>query len=555
MATEPESEPLAGAETSEKPVREQLRNASISKAKELNSTQEGSRVQPKPAEENGERNQEDESRGRMTDAACFDDKGQETKKDKSQSQTRSHTRKRSRDSTVEEEELNNGQRKSGERSRDEQDPESVPLSNGHSTSPVILRPSTPEQATQAREASAAEPVGSPKLKRTRLDSASETNATYAAPPATDTTASESRKPANDTAIGKLATAIPPSSGFANTSAASPFASLSGSKSPEPTTSSSAFAASGFSSLSGKASGFGVIGKSSGGFGAGGGFGSGINSPLPSAKSSSGDKSEDSKDSTSISTFGGALGQQSAFSSPKPAISMSGFGSTNSGFGSLGQSNGLGGSAFGSGASGLKGFGGGGGLTSFASAKPAAASTNSSKPLKAFGAPVDNDDEGENEDDGEDEHGAKSPLSKESDRQDERFYQQDVETGEEDELTEFSCRAKLYNFTEVTEGKKEWKERGLGVLRLNVGKIQHDAKDLRPKARLLMRADGSHRVILNTPVKKEIKFGTPKGEAPSNGYLYFMGTVDGKEGLELLQLKVGLCPIPMQPYEHDANELL
>lgn len=53
----------------------------------------------------------------------------------------------------------------------------------------------------------------------------------------------------------------------------------------------------------------------------------------------------------------------------------------------------------------------------------------------------------------------------------------------------------------------------------------------------MRAEGSHRVILNTPIKKELKFGTVSGEPPTGGYMYFMGSIDGQPKLEMLQLKV------------------
>jgi hypothetical protein len=53
----------------------------------------------------------------------------------------------------------------------------------------------------------------------------------------------------------------------------------------------------------------------------------------------------------------------------------------------------------------------------------------------------------------------------------------------------------------------------------------------------MRADGSHRVVLNTPIKKEIKFGTPSGAPPTNGFMYFLGTFDGRDNLEMLQIKV------------------
>jgi Ran-binding protein 3 len=109
----------------------------------------------------------------------------------------------------------------------------------------------------------------------------------------------------------------------------------------------------------------------------------------------------------------------------------------------------------------------------------------------------------------------------------------VETGEENEITTYTCRAKLYNFVD----KKEWKERGLGVLRLNVSGLDADDAECRPKARLVMRADGSHRVILNTPIQKSLKFGDKNGDRPTNGYLAFMGTLDGKPNLEFLQLKV------------------
>ena len=124
----------------------------------------------------------------------------------------------------------------------------------------------------------------------------------------------------------------------------------------------------------------------------------------------------------------------------------------------------------------------------------------------------------------------------------------METGEEHERTEYTCRAKLYQFvhTDPTDdkSKKEWKERGLGTLRLNV--LNHtppgdDAAAATAKGgvrvRLVMRSDGSHRVILNTPIKKELLFGTVTGAAPQNGYSYFMGSIDGKPKLELLQLKV------------------
>jgi len=140
----------------------------------------------------------------------------------------------------------------------------------------------------------------------------------------------------------------------------------------------------------------------------------------------------------------------------------------------------------------------------------------------------------------------------------------VETGEENETTEYTCRAKLYNFVASdpsnSSSKKEWKERGLGTLRLNVqlqpssstknGEDGQDEADLedggasqtKTRARLVMRADGSHRVILNTPVQKAIQFGDAQGKEPKGQYMHFMGTVDegGAGKLEVMQLKVSFC---------------
>jgi hypothetical protein len=96
---------------------------------------------------------------------------------------------------------------------------------------------------------------------------------------------------------------------------------------------------------------------------------------------------------------------------------------------------------------------------------------------------------------------------------------------------------LYNYFTLPDGKKEWRERGLGVLRLNVKPGDDGDEESKTKARFLMRADGSHRVVLNTPIKKEIKFGTPSGAPPTNGFMYFLGTFDGRDNLEMLQIKV------------------
>lgn len=533
MASEKDNGLHSDTEGGEKPVREQLKKAHINasatddQSEQYTSNEENAAGTLHP-------------RGRLHRKRSHEEVDVEVQ-DVTSEPPRHHTRKRSRDSTQEEDQLNNGQRKvSGERSRDGDD-ESVDTSmnaeepNGAAKPPRTV---TPEASGEKRSEAAVEAMASPKTKRSRLHSTTTEDSACLADPSEASVAGNSAEaettagdvvsePKPDIPADKESlTKVPPTSGFANTSAASPFGSLAGGKSPsgESQTTPSAFAASGFSALAGSStSGFGAIGKQSGGFGSGGTFASGTKSL---------DKNDKPK-SPPANSFGGALGQTSAFSST-PGTG-SGFGSGSSGFGKLGSSGGL------SGGIGGTGFGslGGGGLKSFASGKTVAPLGGLSKPAKPFGAPpADGEEDGGDADDEDDRSGAKSPLATEDEKQDERFFAQEVETGEEDEITALSTRAKLYNFAEGPDGKKEWKERGLGVLRLNVKKPTPDG-DGKPRGRMLMRADGSHRVVLNTPITKEIKFGSATGEPPQGGLFLFMGTIDGKEGLELLQLKVRL----------------
>ncbi|EME38316.1 hypothetical protein DOTSEDRAFT_75765 [Dothistroma septosporum NZE10] len=454
---------------------------------------------------------------------------------------RHHARKRSRDSTAEEDELNNGQRKSGERIRDGDETVEIEQAhvNGSAKSP---RASTPEHHDQKRTQDPAEAVASPKTKRSRRHSTTAEDKDVSVAPAADAEkiAESAKLDLQRDKMTEGTTKIPPTSGFANASVTSPFGSLAGGKSPaksqttEPQTSSSAFAASGFGALSGSTtSAFGSIGKETGGFGSGGSFATGAKSPS--------NASDNTKPlSPPSSSFGGSLAQKSPFASAGDA--GSGFGSSTSGF----ASSGIGGFGGGLGGTGFSTIGGGG-LSSFASGKPLAPLGGAAPAVKPFGAPAD-PEEGVKAGDGGDKTGPKGPLATEKDEQHEQFYEQVMATGEEDEVTELTSRAKLYNFAPnpANDNKKEWRERGMGVLRLNVLKALSDEEDQKPTARLLMRADGSHRVLLNTPIKKELTFGAPTGGKPTGGYLYFMGTIDG--GLEMLQLKLKQANA-LDLYEH------
>jgi hypothetical protein len=107
----------------------------------------------------------------------------------------------------------------------------------------------------------------------------------------------------------------------------------------------------------------------------------------------------------------------------------------------------------------------------------------------------------------------------------------VETGEEAEETVFSCRAKLYHF----EGK-EWKERGVGTFKVNTAWAPSSEESSERKSRLIMRTDGVHRVVLNTPIFKGMKVGNPDGGEPTGKTLNVTGMEGGKP--TLFALKVG-----------------
>ncbi|KAI9368365.1 hypothetical protein BJX61DRAFT_222207 [Aspergillus egyptiacus] len=249
------------------------------------------------------------------------------------------------------------------------------------------------------------------------------------------------------------------SAFANTSSVSPFGAIGASTSTateesKPTTSSSAFASSSLAAFAGsEQSPFGSLGVST-----------------PSVFKSSTESTPAETEKPAATGFAAAA---------KP----SGFAALGSGF-----------SAF---SGGFGAASSGGGLTSFALATaPSALGSTSSK---AFGA-AESDEEDEKED--EDDSG---PAEFEQDKTDERFYERPIETGEEEEKTYFSCKAKLFHF------QNEWKERGLGTFKVNV-KVTDGVED-KKSARMIMRADGVGRVMLNTPLFKGMTIGDATGKEP------------------------------------------
>ncbi|KAK5806541.1 hypothetical protein VI817_000799 [Penicillium citrinum] len=155
-----------------------------------------------------------------------------------------------------------------------------------------------------------------------------------------------------------------------------------------------------------------------------------------------------------------------------------------------------------------GFASAAGKTSFAS--PNVSSTFGETKSKPLGAEESENEEEEGE--GEDE-----TNTFEAAKTDERFFEQTIETGEEGEKTIFACKAKLFSFT-----AGEWKERGLGTFKVN-------ARDVNGKqvGRMIMRADGALRVMLNSPVFEGMNYGDAKNKAPTNKQIFLASTEEGR----------------------------
>ena len=101
----------------------------------------------------------------------------------------------------------------------------------------------------------------------------------------------------------------------------------------------------------------------------------------------------------------------------------------------------------------------------------------------------------------------------------------MDTGEEGEDTVFQVRGKLFEFT----GSGEWAERGIGPFKLNVSRLDSEATDgdHAIRARFIMRAQLTHRVMLNTRVFKEMKLTDGRGNPPTGKTMMFSVLHNGK----------------------------
>ncbi|KAG5999908.1 hypothetical protein E4U21_006152 [Claviceps maximensis] len=299
-----------------------------------------------------------------------------------------------------------------------------------------------------------------------------------------------------------------------------------------------FANSAFGQLASQSSGFASLQPSlRKGFSSGGkGFSSDAPklsslNPAPSALAS--------ESKSTIFGYGPSVaGPKLSFSSSSGASPFAGLSSKTNGFGSIG---------FGlpSALSGSKP------LSSFIPSGTKA--LQSDKAPRPFGAPdsdvgEDEEEDGEDNEDGEDGDSEDqlhdqvrraSPEKDSEDRKRPKLQKIEVDDGEAGEITVISVRAKMF----CHDKQSGWKERGAGMLKINVphacvefddsgavvpGSFDASGLDLKEKpvdgvqtpkvARLILRQDQTHRVILNTAILPAMEF-QEKSSLKSVGILF------------------------------------
>ncbi|KAK3292270.1 uncharacterized protein B0H64DRAFT_406128 [Chaetomium fimeti] len=192
---------------------------------------------------------------------------------------------------------------------------------------------------------------------------------------------------------------------------------------------------------------------------------------------------------------------------------------------------------------------------------------SDKPAKPFGAPdSDAEDKSEEESNGDedakgdassDDEGKEEERSREAskgveDKKKPKLQKIVVDDGESQEVTLFSVRAKMY----LMEKDVGWKERGGGMLKINVPKstvdlddngvpdptsfdasvLADEDDDQLKHVRLLMRQDHTLRVILNTVLLPAMKFQvTNRLKTSTVGFTAFEGGVARQVQMKLSEV--------------------
>ena len=123
--------------------------------------------------------------------------------------------------------------------------------------------------------------------------------------------------------------------------------------------------------------------------------------------------------------------------------------------------------------------------------------DANKPVQLFGKPAADAEDDDGDEGDEDAEGVTDKYYKPV----VKLKEEDVKTGEEEEECIFASEGALCEFV-AEEGKgSTWKERGR-EMRINLGK--------NGGARMVMRAKGNFRLILNAAMWKDMKFSKMEG---------------------------------------------
>lgn len=177
----------------------------------------------------------------------------------------------------------------------------------------------------------------------------------------------------------------------------------------------------------------------------------------------------------------------------------------------------------------------------------------------------NDDNNNNSKDNDNDSNNDTPeASKETyAKVDQPLQEKKIETGEEKEKSVFSCRAKLY-MLDLTNPSEGWKERGVGTLHVNT--LNEESAESKQKSRIVMRADGVLKVILNLPLlpKCEVmsgmnsslsgeKFVRVNGIEDGKPFQYALRTANAEASTKLFEQIKKLIPTEDGGEEEDKEE--
>lgn len=152
-----------------------------------------------------------------------------------------------------------------------------------------------------------------------------------------------------------------------------------------------------------------------------------------------------------------------------------------------------------------------------------------------------EEEGENDNSEENDGENENDTKEESNSSTQPHELANITTGEENDKTVFSSRAKLFVWDTEMEKTDKWRERGKGTIKVNVidakvesGNSNISDEDLKKKSRILFRTEKSLRLALNCPI-----FTHTNPRKVSEKFVEFLGVLPE----EPTQIKKFLVHVP------------